>query len=208
MRILMAMAVAATLAAPAAAAPDAMVESYARSVIGSFDTRAQHAIDARYGIVEAVVARLWADDPDGAWLYQEQAVIDQAGKTEAQARATPYFQRIGHVVRTADSRLHRDNYVIVDPARFVGLGRPGYAGPVPTRADLGKAGCANQITLVATDHFTATTDRCSNSYRDAATMLSLAITTPDTFVNWDRGFDAAGRVVWGPADGGYVFRRR
>jgi hypothetical protein len=26
-------------------------------------------------------------------------------------------------------------------------------------------------------------------------------------VNWDRGFDAHGNLVWGPAAGGYRFRR-
>ena len=38
-------------------------------------------------------------------------------------------------------------------------------------------------------------------------MLSLAIIAPDTYANWDRGFDTAGVPVWGPTDGGYLFRR-
>ena len=28
------------------------------------------------------------------------------------------------------------------------------------------------------------------------------------YVNWDRGFDAEGAHVWGPADGGYIFEKK
>ncbi len=193
------------LAAPATADP--LLDSYARTVIGTVSTRNQHESDPRYEIAEASVARIWPTAGDGLWLYQEQAIVNRPGQTEAHARSAPYFQRIGHVTPTATG-LRRDNHSLRDPARFIGLGHPGYSGPQPTRADFGPAGCLNIITPIAPGHFTATTENCANSYRGATTMLSLAISTPDTYANWDRGFDAAGVRVWGPATGGYIFRRQ
>ena len=186
---------------------DPLLDAYVATSVGRFSTATQHATDPRYDTAEAHVSRLWPEDGTGVWVSHEQALIDRPGLTEAAARAAPYFQRIGHVVRRPDGSLWRDNYTIKAATRFIGLGLPGYAGPQPTRADLGHAGCANIIAPIATGHFTATTSGCANSYRGAVSMLSLAIITPDTYANWDRGFDAAGTRVWGPADGGYVFRR-
>ncbi len=195
------------LAGPATAA-DALLETYAATSVGLFSTAAQHSGDARYDLAEAVIARIMPDSADGVWLYQEQSVVSRPGMTMDAARTAPYFQRIGHIVQLPDGRLRRDNHVIKDPARFIGLGRKGYAGPQPTLADVGDAGCHNIITPIATGHFTATTENCRNSYKGAATMVSLAVITPDTYANWDRGFDAAGLRVWGPVAGGYVFRRQ
>ena len=201
----LAMGVALLVATPTQA--DALLDAYVATSAGRFSTAAQHAGDARYDIAEAQIVRLWPDDGDGVWVYHEQALVNRPGMTEAAARAAPYFQRIGHVVRRPDGSLWRDNHAIKDARRFIGLGQPGYAGPQPTRADLGDAGCGNIITPIAAGHFTATTTDCANTYRGAVSMLSLAIIAPDTYANWDRGFDAAGARVWGPADGGYIFRR-
>jgi hypothetical protein len=201
------LAIVGALIAATQAAADPLLDAYVTSSVGGFSTAAQHAADPRYDVAEAHIARIWPEAGDGIWLYHEQAIINRAGMTEAAARAAPYFQRIGHVVRRPDGSLWRANYTISDARRFVGLGQPGYAGPRPTRADVGEAGCANIITPVAAGHFTATTSGCANTYRGAVSLLSLAIITPDTYANWDRGFDAAGGRVWGPADGGYIFRR-
>ena len=201
----LAMTIAMLIAAEASADP--VLDAYVATSVGMFSTAEQHAADPRYDLAEANIASIWRDATDGVWVYHEQALVDRPGLTAAAARATPYFQRIGHVVRRPDGSLWRDNHVIIDARRFVGLGRPGYTGPHPTRADLGNAGCANIITPVASGHFTATTRDCASAYRGAASMLSLAIIAPDTYANWDRGFDAAGVRVWGPADGGTLFRR-
>lgn len=201
------LAIVGALLAATQATADPLLDAYVTSSVGGFSTAAQHAADPRIDVAEAQIARLWPESTDGIWVYHEQALVNRPGMTEAAARAAPYFQRIGHIVRRPDGSLWRDNHSIKDAKRFVGLGQPGYAGPRPTRADLGEAGCANIITSVAAGHFTATTSGCANTYRGAASMRSLAIITPDTYANWDRGFDAAGGRVWGPVDGGYIFRR-
>lgn len=197
----------ALLLAAATPVPDPELTAYASTSVGMFSNVAQHRADPRYDEAEAVIARIWPTRTDGIWLYQEQAIINRPGMTPADARRAPYFQRIAHIVRLPDGRLHRDNLTISDPARFIGLGRPGYDGPLPRPDDLGVVGCHNVITPIATGHFTATTENCANGYKGATAMLSLAIISPDTYANWDRGFDAAGARVWGPEAGGYIFRR-
>jgi hypothetical protein len=48
---------------------------------------------------------------------------------------------------------------------------------------------------------------CRNSYKGASYAISQSVLTADEMVNWDRGFNAAGELVWGSAAGGYQFRR-
>ncbi|MFN3945113.1 MAG: chromophore lyase CpcT/CpeT [Allosphingosinicella sp.] len=189
-----------------AAAPDPLLDDYARVAVGAFSSAAQARDDRRYDEVEARVVRLWPDRTDGLWLYQEQAIVGGSGAPPRASRDRPYFQRIGHVYRLPDGRLRRDNYVLAEPARFVGYGRRGDVA-APTPADLGPAGCHNVIERVAAGHFIARTEDCANSHRGAAYMIGLAIKTADVSVNWDRGFTADGSRVWGPEEGGYIFRR-
>jgi hypothetical protein len=181
---------------------DPLLEDYAAHAVGRFSSAAQHRADPAYDEVTAQVVRLWADRDDGLWLYQEQTI-----RTGPQATGRPYFQRVGHVTVAGDGTLRRENLALRDPLRFAGYGTPGYRGPEITPADLGPAGCHNILTFVSPGFWTARTEDCANSYRGATRMESRALLTPNAYVNWDRGFGAAGQHVWGPKKGGYVFDR-
>lgn len=196
----------ATLAA--AAHPAEPAAEFAALATGAFTSQAQAERDPAYDRVDAVIARIWPERTDGVWLYQEQAIIPRGQWADpVAARRTPYFQRVSRLSALPDGRVRRDTYTIAAPARFVGLARPGYAGPQLTPADLGPAGCPIMLERIAASHWTGRMDACPNTRRGAVRMTSLSIATPDGFANWDRGFDADGKVVWGPVAGGYVFRR-
>ena len=70
-------------------------------------------------------------------------------------------------------------------------------------------GCDTVVTRAGTGRFEGATvgNRCRNSYKGASYAISHSVLTVDEMVNWDRGFNAAGELVWGPAAGGYRFRR-
>jgi hypothetical protein len=190
----------------ALAGSDGELAHYAKVAVGSFSSAQQSARDPRYDAVEAEVVRIWPERNDGLWLYQEQAIVGGAGDAPGRSKAQPYFQRVGHVYLLPDGRLRRDNYTLREPVRFVGFGRlPG--AREPRFEDLGPAGCYNLIEKAAEGHYVGRVDQCRNSYKGAATMTSLAISAHDRYVNWDRGFDVAGNLVWGPAEGGYIFDR-
>jgi hypothetical protein len=189
-------------AVPLAAEP--LLDRYAAVAVGTFSSAAQHRTDPAYDSVDARVVRIWPERTDGLWLYQEQTIVAGRG---AQQPPRPYFQRVGWVRAQADGTLRRDNFSLVRPDRFVGLGSPGYAGPALTPADLGQTGCHNIIESPGHGLFAARTEGCVNNWRGATIMRSVSVASPDRWVNWDRGFDAAGKRLWGPADGGYVFDR-
>jgi hypothetical protein len=184
-----------------------LAEEYAATAVGRFSTEAQHRADARYDIVEARIIRIWPERTDGVWLYQEQAIINAPGLTPDAARARPYFQFVARVVEIAPGVLRRDNFRVKDGAKWLNLG-PGDAR-LATLApdDLAAPSCHNRLERVASGVFIGGTETCANAFRGAVMMESRSVTTSDAYVNWDRGFDAKGARVWGPADGGYIFRR-
>lgn len=190
------------LALLAAAALDPGLEDYARVATGHFSSAAQHKADPRYDEVEVRIVRIWPERTDGLWLYQEQAIVSVPGKMREEALAAPYFQFVGRIVPLGDGIFRRDNYRVKDGARFAGA----KIGAL-TQADLAEASCHNRIERVASGWFTARTESCANRYKGAAAMRSLSTMSADVQVNWDRGFDAEGRRIWGPADGGYIFDR-
>lgn len=192
--------------APADAGISPLVETYAGAVIGRFSSAAQHRADPRYAEVEGAIVRIWPERSDGIWIYQEQAILSGAADREA-ARRKPYFQRVGRLYDRGDGTIGRETFAIREPSRFVGLGQPGYAGPSISPADLGEGGCPLVVEAAGHGFFTGSSGRCPNSHRGASFMRSVSVVAGDRFVNWDRGFDAEGRLVWGPDSGGYVFDR-
>jgi uncharacterized protein (DUF1330 family) len=49
--------------------------------------------------------------------------------------------------------------------------------------------------------------QCRNAYKGSAYVISRTSLAPDGMTNWDRGISADGELRWGPAAGGYRFRR-
>jgi CpeT protein len=195
------------LLAAAAAQPDPNLADYAATAIGSFSSEAQHRADASYDWAEARVVRIWPERTDGIWLYQEQAIVNREGMTADAARRAPYFQFVARVTPLSPGVLRRDNFRVLDGAKWLGLTARDPRAAQLSPADLAPASCHNRIEKVAIGVYVGRTESCANSYKGAAWMQSLSVSTGDSYVNWDRGFDTVGNRVWGPEAGGYVFRR-
>lgn len=185
----------------------ALREAYVRDVVGTFSSAEQHRAEPAYDEAEARIVRIWPGRTDGAWLYQEQVIVNQPGVSPAEARRKPYFQFVARVVEIAPGILRRDNYRVKDGAAWLGIAEGDSRLARLSPADLAPASCHNRIERVAAGHWSGRTESCANGYKGAVFMQSLSLATPDLYVNWDRGFDAAGKVVWGPEGGGYIFRR-
>ena len=191
----------------AATQPVTLPEDYARTTTGRFSSAEQHAADSRYDVVEVAITRIWPQRTDGVWLYQEQAITSAPGTTPAAARLKPYFQFVARVVEIAPGVLRRDNFRVRDGAKWLNL-TPGDARLATLRPDdLAPASCHNRLERIATGVFVGGTESCTNNFRGAVMMESRSVATRDAYVNWDRGFAADGTRVWGPAGGGYIFKR-
>lgn len=173
---------------------------------GEFSSAAQSQADPEYFDIRLAMKRVWADRPDGPWLYIEQARADLLDK--------PYRQRVYRLSRAADGSFRSDVYTLPEPlVRFVGCGRDAdragaaFADVRPEQLRL-LDGCGVVLRWNAAERcFAGGTEGtgCRSTRDGAAYTTSEIILTPGLLVSWDRGFDAAGEQVWGARKGGYRF---
>jgi CpeT protein len=193
--------VASPAASQAAAPPPAALDRLASWMAGSFSSEEQAKTDTNFFDIRLHMTRIWTDRSDGCWLYVEQAAASHLDK--------PYRQRVYHLTISNDT-LVSDVYTLADPLRFAG----DWAKPAPlaglTVDSLSlRDGCSIYLIAEADTAFVGSTrgTGCASDLRGATHATSEVRITREIISSWDRGFDAAGKQVWGAISGGYVFRK-
>jgi uncharacterized protein (DUF1330 family) len=186
-------------AAPAGASA---LDDYLRLQLGSWTSAAQAAQDQRYGTAVWHIAEIWRDAAaKERWIYAESWM---------EGAEAPYMQRISRLEEQPDGSLLARRFSIPEPSRFVGAWRDPAAFAQLSPGELVEmAGCEATLVRAGKDRFEGGTQgrRCGNAYKGAAYAVSQTVLTADEMTNWDRGFTADGELRWGPAAGGYRFRR-
>jgi CpeT protein len=183
-------------------------ERFAAQASGSWSSRAQ-STSPDYDWVESEVRVLKSDKASGVWLYQENAIMaaDASDTPSKDAKDRPYFQVIIQLRDLGQGRVHTTTYRLETPEAKAAAKLIWREGKAFDFALLGGVACMGSMTEVGQGYWRGETE-CPNGYKGGVKVDSQSIRTPDTFVNWDRGFDASGKQVWGPAKGGYVFNRK
>jgi len=186
----------------ASPAQSSALDDYVRLQVGSFTSEAQAKQDARYEAITWHIAEIRVDDhPGERWLYTESWMP---------GAPAPYMQRVSRLRQEADGTISARRYTLAEASRYAGAWQEPSRFASLRLADLAELpGCDAVIARAGAGRFEGSTSgaRCRNSYRGASYAISQSVLTTDEMVNWDRGFDAAGNLVWGPAAGGYRFRR-
>jgi len=178
------------------------LDLYVELSTGVFSTAAQAANDSRYDAVTWHIAEIWHErDEAGRWLYSESWI--DGGEQ-------PYMQRLSRVSLDDDGSLRSERYLLPNADRFVGA-HADVARFDTLRDDrLQKLeGCDGILVRAGKRRFEGGTvgKRCGSSYKGASYAISQSTLLDGAMVNWDRGFDANGELVWGPPAGGYRFER-
>lgn len=180
-------------AADRAAAVAAMLE-------GRFDNvdAANKDVDQRT-IVLTMVPVLEGRD-DGHWRYVEQAMTLNADR--------PYGQRVYRVHAGEDGEVLAEQYSIDQPQRFVQGWNGGKLAQLQHDALRPLAGCTLHLRAEGDAWRGATEGKDCKSTRGGAAYSTTEVTIDAKGLRtWERGFDAAGKEVWG-AKAPYVFVRR
>lgn len=180
---------------------DDLLQTYVDLRTGSFTSAAQAAADERYAAVTWHIAERPDQQSGARWLYLEAWMPDGDA---------PYLQRLTRHQLRDDGTIVAQPFRLPDPEAWVG------AWETPerlARIDLDGLeaieGCELEIARTGPRRFEGGTRgaRCRNQHRGASYALSQFELDEDGAVNWDRGFAEDGSLVWGPAAGGYRFRR-
>lgn len=179
---------------------------YAAQAAGSW-TSIEQSADPAYDWVESEVVRIWPDREDGIWLYQENAIMGASatGSAAGDPKSRPYFQVIIQLRDLGGGQVHSTTWRIADREAVLGGWRAG--AKAFGFSVLGEVACMGKLQRVGQKFWQGQAE-CPNTYKDSVKVDSRTVRAPGVHVNWDRGYDAAGNHVWGPADGGYIFKRR
>ncbi len=170
---------------------------------GSFSSQAQAARDTSFQDVRLRIVPIWPAMSAAQWFYVEQAL---AGREDA-----PYRQRVYRLSLRDDRRYESAVFTLPAPSRFIGAWR------APIEQRMGtltpdsltlRDGCA-VILRKQRDRFTGGTEGkdCASELRGATYATSEVEILPDRMLTLDRGWDTAGKQVWGSTKGGYEFVR-
>ncbi|MCC7171253.1 MAG: chromophore lyase CpcT/CpeT [Planctomycetes bacterium] len=177
------------------------VEELAKWMEGSFDSAAQAARDPHYLDVHLSMTRIFPERDDGPWLYVEQAV--------ASALDRPYRQRVYRLVALEAGRVESQVYTLPgDPLAYAGGGRdPAKLATLDPESLVAREGCAIELERIDASTWRGSTRGrgCASNLSNASYATSEVVVTSTLLTSWDRGFDAAGKQVWGAVDGPYEF---
>jgi len=181
---------------------DVEMDKIAAFMVGSFTNSEQVAAGTGDHQLILEAARIWRLDPDGVWLYIEQAVPSNRGK--------PFLQRVYHFARLDEDSFRYEIYLLPDEAVFAGAFADVSLFDDITAADLiHKAGCDINLDRVNSYTYTGGTNgtTCPSELHGASHSTAEIVIRPGRFETWERGWGSDGQQIWGPVKGPYVFRR-
>ncbi|WP_293085245.1 chromophore lyase CpcT/CpeT [Moorena sp. SIO4A1] len=138
--------------------------------------------------------------PRSVFLYQEQALSKRLN--------SPYRQRFLRIAVSENGEsVESRGFKPQNPKTLIGLCNQSDRERVIPSNNLGKAVCSVFLKPVGENYIGQTPeDGCPTNYRGAVSITNTIILHKEGMDTLDRGFDAAGNLVWGAKDLPYQFR--
>lgn len=202
MKLFKLVAAVAVLSAPAFAETPTEA-AYLETALGTWSTEAQ-SVSEDYDWVGSQKWRIMPEADSGVWVYQENTIFGANPEAEVSEDPAPYFQVAVHFRDLGDGLLHTTTHRVADRASARAFAK----GERETfdKAWLGEIACMGRMQQIGQGYWTGSAS-CPNGYKGGVKVESRSIFAPGSFINWDRGFNAAGEHIWGPASGGYIFEK-
>jgi hypothetical protein len=170
------------------------------------DTSAQAIANPKAPQVQMTTCRIRltdraAEPPVAIFLYQEQALTNSLSK--------PYRQRFLQISPSPYSQSVRSlSFKPVNSATWSGFCHKSSGERILHHADLGTPVCTVFLRRSAEDYVGNTpVDGCPANFRGAVRITNHIVLHKTGMDTWDRGFDAAGKQVWGAQTDSYEFRK-
>jgi len=181
-------------------------EDIATRLEGVMDTAEQAASNPKVSHVRMVTCRVTLTGnevtPSGILLYQEQAIADNVSK--------PYRQRFLQLTPSPHSQTVRSlAFRPTNTAAWINFCDKPAGDRRLQPSDLGNPVCSVFLKQSGLDYVGNTpVDGCPAKIRGAVRITNHIVLHPTGMDTWDRGYNAAGKQVWGAQSESYRFRKR
>ena len=170
---------------------------------GSFSNTEQSKADPDYKDIVLHMKPIWTDRLDGRWLYVEQSMRETADQ--------PNRQRVYHLVHHDDGAVASLEFELPgDTQQYAGAWKQDHPlnQLLPSQL-MPCSGCVVKLKAKSATQWNGGTNgqACESTQQGAAYATSEVTVTPQEITIWDRGFDRAGKQVWGATKGPYQFKK-
>lgn len=174
-------------------------------LVGVMDTSAQAAKNSKSANVRMTTCKIRV--PDAAegdrnvtFLYQEQALTENLGK--------PYRQRFLRIAPSSERQSIRSlSFRPVQAEKWIGLCQQLETQRIVTVPDLGTPVCSVWLQKSGAAYVGSTpAEGCPANVRGAVKITNRIVLHDTGMDTLDRGFDVAGKQVWGATSDTYQFR--
>jgi len=170
---------------------------------GEFSSEKQALADKDFIHIQLRMTPVMEENPDGYWLYIEQAV--------ASSPDAPYRQRVYHLYIQDDTTIVSKVFELRNPAQYIGsFDYTSKLTVIQPDSLVDRQGCNILLRKTGKKEFTGSTPgkECLSTLRGATYATSEVVITPKKMVTWDRGWNREDKQVWGSEKGGYVFLKK
>lgn len=181
------------------------VKEVVAHLVGVMDTSAQAkanpgAPNVRITTCQVQLQAADINRPQAVFLYQEQALTKQLNK--------PYRQRFLRIAPTQDNRqVESAAFRPLTPRNWIGLCSKPQQERVINKGDLSPSTCSVYLQRTDKNYVGETAaGGCPSKFRGAARITNRIILHQTGMDTLDRGYDAAGKQIWGAKEQPYQFR--
>ncbi|MEE4210784.1 MAG: CpcT/CpeT family chromophore lyase [Parvularcula sp.] len=189
-------------------APQNDAEAFTRQMAGVWSS-AEQSQDEAYDYIVSATTPAFVDENGAAFVVQQNWIYGDKAPSQISVgdrfERQPYFQVIIAARDFGGGEVHVTTHRVAEENRAKVLRWSADPGASFDAAWIGEVACMGRMQKIAEGHWTGAT-ACPNGYKGGVKVDTRSLRTPDTYVNWDRGYDAQGRVIWGPESGGYIFK--
>lgn len=195
-----------TAANPAQAVPiEQQMQDVVSHIVGVMDTSAQAAANPKAPNVRMTTCKVKVENADintrpSVFLYQEQAMSESLN--------SPYRQRFLQITLTPDAqKVESVAFRPPTPATWKGFCNQPEQMRLVKKSDIGESSCRVILQPEAENYRGETpSEGCPTNVRGAVKITNTILLHQTGMDTQDRGFDAAGNLVWGAKEQPYQFR--
>jgi hypothetical protein len=183
------------------------VDEVVSHLVGVMDTSAQASSNPKAPNVRMTTCKVTVETPTPStasfqpvFLYQEQAL--------QQHLSQPYRQRFLRISANSDvQKVESAGFKPPNPQAWVGLCNQPEVKRVVQLSDIGKTECSVFLRPDGNNYIGETqASGCPTNYKGAVRITNRIILHQTGMDTMDRGFDAAGNLVWGAKEAPYQYR--
>lgn len=175
-------------------------------LVGAMDTSAQAKATPGAPNVRMTTCKVQVQNaadvnrPDAVFLYQEQALTNKLFQ--------PYRQRFLRIAPTSNNfKVESVAFKPPTPKTWIGLCSQPETQRIVQRRDLGESTCSVVLQRTGQNYVGETAPGgCPSNFRGATRITNRIILHRTGMDTLDRGYDAAGKQIWGAKEQPYQFR--